>query len=112
MFLDYFALGGNNNAALNKKLYEVLNRVTPGQLKTRAGLVNDVNVINRLKHIEAPLLYIQATKDRVVLADSGAKMKHYLTHMEMVRVEGPHMILQVNPGSCAELIISHVLANR
>ena len=69
-------------------------------------------MIDALKEIEVPLLYIQATKDRIVLSDSAAEIMKHVKNMKMVKVDGPHLILQVQPKTCADLIINHVTSNK
>ena len=38
-------------------------------------------------------------------------MRH-VKNMEMVKVNGPHMILQAQAKTCADLIINHVTSNK
>ena len=38
-------------------------------------------------------------------------MKH-VKNMEIIKVDGPHMILQVRAKKCADLIINHVTSNK
>ena len=67
---------------------------------------------DKIKSIAVPLLYIQATKDRIVLANSGAEIMKHAKNMKIEKVAGSHMILQTQPEKCAELISSHVTFNQ
>jgi pimeloyl-ACP methyl ester carboxylesterase len=111
-FLDLFVTGRGANLEVRNKARELLNQVSPRQFQNRIGLVNEVDVTDELKEIEVPLLYIQATKDRIVLADSGTEIKKHAKKMEIEKVVGSHMILQTQPETCAELIINHVTSNK
>ena len=71
-FLDLFLTGRNANFDVRSKSRELLKKVGGHKFKERIGLVNEVNMIEELKEIEVPLLYIQASEDRIVLSDSGA----------------------------------------
>jgi len=110
-FLDIFLTGNNANSDVRSKSRELLEKVGGHKFKERIGLVNEVNMIEELKEIETPLLYIQATKDRIVLSDSGTEIMKHVKNMEIVKVDGPHMILQVQAKACADLIINHVTSN-
>ena len=110
-FLDIFLTGNNANSDVRSKSRELLEKVGGHKFKERIGLVNEVNMIEELKEIETPLLYIQATKDRIVLSDSGTEIMKHVKNMEIVKVDGPHMILQVQAKKCADLIIKHVTFN-
>ncbi len=111
-FLKFFLTGSDANSDVRNKTFELLKKAAPSQFQNRIGLVNEVDVMKELKKIEVPLLYIQATKDRIVLADSGTEIMKHAKNMEIERVEGPHMILQAQPEKCAELIINHVNSNK
>ena len=110
-FLEFFLTGRDVSPDVKNKVYELLNKVSPSQFQNRIALVNEVDVIEDLKEIEVPLLYIQATKDRIVFSDSGTEIMKHAKNIKIERVEGPHMILQAQPKKCAELIVNHVTSN-
>ena len=112
ILLDLFATGSNSNPEVRNKLREVVKKVSPGQRKNRIRLVNEVDVTDKIKSIRVPLLYIQATKDRIVPTNSGAEIMKHAKNMQIEKVTGTHMILQTQPEKCAELIISHVTSNK
>ena len=56
------------------------------------------------KEIDLPALYIQATKDRLLPDNAVEDIKALMPHLEIDRVEGPHMVLEVHPQTCARLI--------
>lgn len=112
VLLDLFVTGSNSNPEVRNKLHEVVKKVSPSQRQNRIRLVNEVDVTDKIKSIGVPLLYIQATKDRIVLENSGAAIMKHAKNMRIVPVTGAHMILQTQPEKCAELIISHVTSNK
>ena len=102
-------LGAGASAKLKRRTREVLDTISPEIYKNRVKLVNDVDVRNELAGIETRLLYIQATRDLVVMEDAASEMQRDAQNLEIERVEGSHMILQTQPKKCAELIAKHVL---
>jgi pimeloyl-[acyl-carrier protein] methyl ester esterase len=111
-FLDLLITGGDANSDVRKKARELLGKVNPKQFQSRINIINEINVSQELKDIEVPLLYIQATKDRIVLADSGSEIMKHAKNLKIERVAGSHLILQTQPEKCAELIINHVTSNK
>ena len=109
--LDLLVTGRNASLEVRNKAKELLETVSPSQFQNRVNIVNEVDVTNELKDIELPLLYIQATKDKVVFKDSGTEIMKHAKDVKIEKVEGSHMILQTQPEKCAELIISHVTSN-
>ncbi|MCP3869056.1 MAG: hypothetical protein GY703_13330 [Gammaproteobacteria bacterium] len=111
VFLDYLVTGSDADSRVRKKALEILEMVSPSQFQNRINIVNEVNVTDTLKDIEVPLLYIQATRDRIVFSRSGTEMTKHAKNLRLTEVDGAHMILQTQPEKCAELIISHVTSN-
>ena len=110
--VDSWVTGSAAAPELADKARDLLQRVGPGTFKRRIGIVADVDVSAELKTIGVPLLYIQAARDRVVFADSGAEILRHAQNIRLEKVDGSHMILQTRPAECAELIIAHVLGRR
>lgn len=110
--MDLFVTGNDAQQEVRDKARDLLEKITPAQFQNRIGIVNEVDVTTQLGEIDLPLLYIQATRDRIVLADSGAEIAKYAKNLKIARVEGAHMILQTRPESCASLIIDHLTKNR
>jgi pimeloyl-[acyl-carrier protein] methyl ester esterase len=110
--VDLWVTGSGAEPTLVGKAQELLHRVAPETFKRRIGIVDDIDVSEELKSVEVPLLYIQATRDRVVFADSGAEIVKQAQDIRLEKVDGSHMILQTRPERCAELIVEHVLGTR
>jgi pimeloyl-ACP methyl ester carboxylesterase len=108
-FVGLFATGRDASPEVTGKALELLQKVRPGLFRRRIGLVHDLDVTAELKAVEVPLLYIQATGDRIVPARSGAEIDRLARNIKLARVNGPHMILQTRPQECARLIIDHVM---
>ena len=109
--LDLFVTGSDASQEVRRTARELLELVSPGQFQHRINIVNDVDVTEELREIEVPLLYIQATRDRIVPANSGKEIMKHGRNVKIVKVDGSHMILQTRPRECAELIIMHVTSH-
>ena len=94
--LDLLVTGGDASIEVRNKAKELLETVSPSQFQKRVGIVNEVDVTNELKDIEVPLLYIQATKDKIVFKESGNEIMKHAHDIRIERVEGSHMILQTS----------------
>lgn len=111
-FLDLLVTGADSSLEVRNKVRELLNTVSPSQFQSRVNIINEVDVTQELKNIDVPLLYIQATKDKIVFEGSGTEIMKHANDLRIEKVEGSHMILQNQPEKCAELIISHVTSNK
>ena len=111
IILDQIVTGNEASKEVKNKAKELLDTVSPSQFQNRVEIVNAVDVTDELKDIDVPLLYIQATRDKIVFQQSGKEIMEHAKNLRIERVEGSHMILQTQPRRCAELIISHVTSN-
>jgi pimeloyl-ACP methyl ester carboxylesterase len=108
LFLDWFVTGRAADAAVRSNAQRLLDQVSPAVFQKRIDLLNEIDVTPYLKTIEVPLLYIQATRDKIVLQNSGNEIVKNARRLKLMRVDGSHMILQTRPEKCAELIVEHV----
>ncbi len=63
-----------------------------------------IDVTARIADIDCPVLYIQATRDRVVFPKSWIVIQKACRDTHCVKIEAPHMLLQARPLECAEAI--------
>jgi len=54
--------------------------------------------------IDLPALYIQATNDLLLPDNAVDDIKALMPRLEIDRIEGPHMVLEVHPQTCARLV--------
>jgi pimeloyl-ACP methyl ester carboxylesterase len=83
-------------------------------LKHRITAFSRIDVSALLPHIEVPILYLNALRDRILSKNDAIMMQQSLPHFERIDIDGPHLLLQTQPQQCAELISKHVMstANR
>jgi pimeloyl-ACP methyl ester carboxylesterase len=74
-----------------------LEKVDAKVLVGRVSAALDVDVRNDLERLRRPLLYLQASRDRLVPASCAATIRALKPRAEFVTVNGPHLLLQANP---------------
>jgi pimeloyl-[acyl-carrier protein] methyl ester esterase len=97
-------LGAEANASRADRIRQAMNKCSVAVLRARAWEVLSVDVRSQLAGIRVPVLYLQATRDRVVPAAALGDMLRVLPGIQVARIDGPHFLLQARPGVCAERI--------
>ena len=54
--------------------------------------------------VDLPAMYIQATNDLLLPDNSLNDTKSILPQLEVHRIEGPHLVLDTHPKTCARLV--------
>jgi pimeloyl-[acyl-carrier protein] methyl ester esterase len=78
--------------------------IPPAVLAHRLGIINSIDVTNRLAGLPVPCLYLQAGKDRVIPSSCLDEMKKCAPGLTAVKIEAPHFILQAEPQKCLKAI--------
>lgn len=91
-------------AALRRALAAVQARVWRARL--RAVLAVDVS--KALTDIDVPILYLQAASDRLVPTAAAQHIAAIAPSMEVVRIDGPHLLLQTRPHEATAAISDFV----
>ena len=71
--------------------------------RVRAVLACDVRA--KLGQVAVPILYLQATRDRLVDPACLEEIRRIRPRTEVATVAGPHLILQSEPEQAAEVIM-------
>lgn len=72
--------------------------------RQRLSCVLEVDHSELAGRICCPVLYLQASHDRLVPASSWTKIKSLAPHASFTRLHGPHFILQAKPAQAADAI--------
>jgi len=102
--LEFALCGRFANPSLRAALAAGLSQVSPQALRARLASVLKVNVLEQLRSVRVPVLYLRATEDRVVPL---AAMKAVVANATDVRVRefaAPHFLLQVMPHETARAV--------
>ncbi len=99
-----FMLGSSSTAALRTALSAAVGKATAAVMRARMRAVLDVDYSVQMRAVQVPILYLQAAHDRVVLAGSARHLQSLQSGIELVRLPGPHLLLQVAPVETATLV--------
>ncbi|SHM61726.1 alpha/beta fold hydrolase [Phytopseudomonas punonensis] len=99
--LDYLLLGRYSSKALCSALASAVSQLSPAAFSARMRAIHTVNVLPKLKSISTPVLYLQATEDRLVPSSSCALIQRELPAIRVVSVAAPHCLLQAAPVEAA-----------
>ena len=102
----YVLLGAKASAECRELLAKVLTELPLDVLRARLGMVMNVDVTRELAAIAAPVLYLQATQDRVVPASAAAEIQLIQARAQLIQLSGPHGLLQAAPAASAAAVAS------
>jgi len=101
----HIVAGGPASAALLAQLWKKIRPlVSPAVLVQRLDLIRRTDVRPWLPRLTLPCLYLQAIGDRTVPAHALEDFTRTLPHLRVVRLQGPHFILQAQPRKAIEAI--------
>jgi|SRR5580658_1106900 pimeloyl-[acyl-carrier protein] methyl ester esterase len=76
----------------------------PGVLASRLKMVLGCDARSSLGRITVPILYLQATRDRIVPARCLDEILAIRPDVAVVRIDGPHLLLQREPERAAGIV--------
>jgi pimeloyl-[acyl-carrier protein] methyl ester esterase len=99
-------LGSRANAESRVLLAAALSRLPASVLRARLRMVMAVDVSRELAALRAPVLYLQAVQDRIVPPAAAADIQRICPAASIIRLDGPHGLLQAAPAPCATAMTS------
>ncbi|MEN6623257.1 MAG: alpha/beta hydrolase [Smithella sp.] len=78
--------------------------VPPRIMKSRLGMINEVDVRSDLDKLTLPCLYLQAKNDRIVPSSCLRNFVRHVPHLCVNSFDAPHFILQALPKDCLKAI--------
>jgi len=106
--LDVYATDDDDQSETLPLPLNVMEQLDGTLLKHRISVLSRIDVSALLPKIETPILYLHATRDRIVAESDAQMMQEYLPDVERVDIDAPHLLLQTRPQQCAELIFKHI----
>ena len=100
----HFLLGQAASVGMITQFMETVQLVKPAVLASRIRSVFNVDARATLRACQVPLLYLGAKHDRVVRERSLAEIKAVKPDIEVLIIDGPHFLLQDNPGLAIEAL--------
>lgn len=102
----YALLGRQASTEARALLAQVLAGLPADVVRARLRMVMQVNVLAQLGSLRVPVLYLQAGQDRVLPRSAGAEVLAALPSTRLIRLDGPHGLLQAAPRPAAAAIAS------
>ncbi|MGO1071782.1 alpha/beta fold hydrolase [Lysobacter sp. CA199] len=99
-----FMLGAWATPRWRMRLGAVLDALEPTVIRHRLDEVGSVDVGASLRQVACPLLYLQATRDRLVSADSRRWIERLAPGTRCVEIQAPHCVLQARAERAAQAI--------
>lgn len=106
LLLNKFCATNDVSENVKQAVLSVEELVRPEVIRTRFHMIAGLNVVPLLSRISAPVLYLRALKDRVVSSQLREELFENIPQICMKEVDGPHLLLQTQPGVCAEAILN------
>jgi len=85
--------------------YSAITAVSPHVLAGRFDVLREFNDEYASGKLECPLLYLQATKDRLVSSRNVRSVERQYPDVRIERIESPHLVLQVQPQAAVRAIL-------
>lgn len=102
--LSHMVLGRFSTPALRAALTRALAHVSSSAIRARLQAVLSVDVSAKFSEVTVPVLYLRASRDRLVPRSASMLMSALNSNTRVVDVEGPHFLLQVAPAEAARFV--------
>ena len=106
--LRYFLLGRQASPALVASTRSTLRRLPAGVAAHRVRQVLQTDAQSAVRSLRKPVLYLRGLGDNLVSERSWKDLQANRPDAEIVRIRGPHMLLQVSPVECWQAILSFI----
>jgi pimeloyl-[acyl-carrier protein] methyl ester esterase len=102
--LRRFCLNGERDDSLVDRAASVVRSMSAATIRDRLQVLSGIDVTAALPRITTPVLYLQATRDRIVGDRLSRQLTQALPQVTVQRIEGPHLLFQSRPAQCAAAI--------
>jgi pimeloyl-ACP methyl ester carboxylesterase len=107
--VERFCLNGESDEILMEQVVAASRSASASTIQRRLQVLADIDMRSLLPRISAPVLYLQAMRDRIVGARLSRALTGLLPQVTVRQVEGPHLLLQSRPVECAAAISSFLV---
>jgi pimeloyl-[acyl-carrier protein] methyl ester esterase len=106
--LEYFLLGQHAPSGLLQSLRHALQKISPDVLSGRLQEVLDCDARDDLRRTTLPLLYLEATYDRLLSLSCKDEFSQLRPDTVLRSVPAPHLLLQREPQKAATVIMAFI----
>lgn len=107
--LSFALMGKHATPSLRRALADAISSVDPSVMRDRAAAALSADASNSLATVRCPVLYLQASEDKVVPSRCAAEVQRLCPHAEIAELPGPHFLLQTQPAAAAKRIQAFVV---
>jgi pimeloyl-ACP methyl ester carboxylesterase len=97
-------VGSDASFALLSAVAKSISSVKPKVLSARLHAVLDCNAREKLTQVLVPILYLQATQDRLIPMSSVDEILRIKPQTDVTAIDGPHLLFQRKPLQTAEVV--------
>lgn len=102
--MRHLLLGKHATPGVLTALQSALASVSAAALRARIRAVASVDVSDKLRAVQVPVLYLRATRDRVVPASTTRLIAAHVAHLQVASIDAPHFLLQAAPVAAARAV--------
>lgn len=102
-------LGADASPELVRAVRKAISKVRRRVLIDRLEQVVSCDVQSELSKIVVPILYLRATRDRLIPSRCLDEIREVKPDIEVVSLPGPHLLLQREPGRTAGVVTNFLL---
>jgi pimeloyl-[acyl-carrier protein] methyl ester esterase len=106
--MNHFLIGPNAPPPLQAAVQAAVSSVMPNVLAERLRAVLSCDARQALSEVAVPILYIQATNDRVIPKSCLDEIRRIKPDLRVAEIDGPHLILQREPNRSADIVSKFV----
>jgi pimeloyl-ACP methyl ester carboxylesterase len=106
--INRFLIGPDPPESLQTAVRAAISSVRPTVLTARLRAVLSCDARELLSHAAVPILYIQATKDKVVARSCLEEIQRIKPDIRVAPINGPHLVLQREPQQSADAVTRFV----
>ncbi len=104
LLASFALLGRHATPDLRRALARAIRAVAPDVMRHRAASVQRVDVRPALAFARCPVLYLQASEDRIVPPTCAVEVIRIRPDAMVASIEGPHCLLQARPEAVADAV--------
>ncbi len=101
-------MGRDATPALRDALDRAMACVSPDVMSARAAEVLSIDHSHKVASIDRPVIYLRATRDRVVHRRSGDEILRNCKHAQLVEIDGPHFLLQTRANEVTTAVMRFI----
>ena len=106
--IKWLLVGKDAPGSLVSAVRSAVSSVQPNVLSDRIRSISTCDMRNELSKLSVPILYIQASMDRLIGPACADEMSALNPRVTLSVIEAPHLVLQREPRQAADIVVTFV----